>query len=164
MGATAIPFAISGNWAAGDIARALEALHEKKGIEYIKAVQEITEMKIFKPVSGSKEIFSALGKSHSDFENILAAAEKMVEKGYRVFILPNPGGTRSGDCTLQKKSFVGLYDVKTIVGKGSIGSRLEESFGGRSYLYKRIKEPKWVPVWFRCHEGTNTAANILIIF
>ena len=130
---------ISGNRAFGDIARALGTLHEKKGAEYIKAIRKITEMKIFKSVDGSKEIFSALGKSHSDFDNILNAAEKMVEKGYRVFILPNPSGTRSGDCILQKKSFVGLYDVKTIIGKGSIGSRLEESAGQAHRVILNIK-------------------------
>ncbi len=152
---------ISGNWAAGDIARALGALHEKEGAEYIKAVREITEMKIFKPVDSSKEIFSALGKSHSDFDNILDAAEKMVEKGYRVFILPNPGGTRSGDCILQKKSFVGLYDVKTIIGKGSIGSRLEESEGQAHRVILNIKsqyDPKTMAKELRTYFERNENA------
>ena len=157
---------ISGNRAAGDIARALGALHEKKGAEYIKAIREITEMKMFKPVDGSKEIFSALGKSHSDFENILEAAEKMIEKGYRVFILPNPGGTRSGDCILQKKSFVGLYDVKTIVGKGSIGSRLEESTGQAHRVILNIKsqyDPKDIAYEIRTYFERHKEAREVIV-
>ncbi len=152
---------ISGNWAAGNIAQALRTLHEKEGVEYIKAVREITEMKIFKPVDGSKEIFSALGKSHSDFDNILDAAEKMVEKGCRVFILPNPGGTRSGDCILQKKSFVGLYDVKTIVGRGSIGSRLVESAGQAHRVILNIKsqyDPKTMAKELRTYFERNENA------
>lgn len=157
---------ISGNRAAGDIAQALGALNEKKGAEYIKAILEITEMKIFKSVDGSKEIFSALGKSHSDFENILNAAKKMAEKGYRVFILPNPRGTRSGDCILQKKSFVGLYDVKTIEGKGSIGSRLTESVGQANRVILNIRSqynPKDIAYEIRTFLEKNKEAREVII-
>ena len=144
----------------------MEALHEKIGAEYIKAVREITEMKIFKSVDGSKEIFSALGKSHPDFDNILDAAKKMVEKGYRVYIPPNPGETRSGDCILQKKSFVGLYDVKTIIGKGSIGSRLEESADQAHRVILNIKsryDPKDIAYEVRTYFERNKEAREIIV-
>ena len=130
---------IVGNKAARDITGALKSLHEKKGVEYVNVLREIIDMKIFKSVDGSKDIVSAIGETHPDFANIKDTAEKLAAKGYKIYILPNPSDTRSGDCILQKKGFVGLYDVKTIIGKGSIGSRLTDSVGQTNRVILNIK-------------------------
>ena len=48
--------------------------------------------------------------------------------GYCVYILPNPRSCRTADFIFEKKGILGLYDLKTVHGKGSVGSQLFDSF------------------------------------
>ena len=52
-----------------------------------------------------------------------------VEHGYRVYILPNPRSCRTADFIFEKKGILGLYDLKTVYGKGSVGTQLLDSIG-----------------------------------
>ena len=109
------------------IAADMERLHELEGEAYWKQLKAITERKEFKRVK--KGIFSAAGESDPDYKNLLDAANKAVEQGFKSFILPNPKGFRSADLILERKGFYRMYDVKTITGKTSVGNRLKESIG-----------------------------------
>ena len=64
-----------------------------------------------------------------DFDNLINAARKAVEHGYRVYILPNPRSSRTADFIFEKKGILGLYDLKTVYGKGSVGTQLLDSIG-----------------------------------
>ena len=60
-----------------------------------------------------------------------------MEHGYKVFILPNPKGVRTADFIFSIKNIYIVYDLKTIQGKASAGTRLLESIGqsNRVLLY-----------------------------
>ena len=51
------------------------------------------------------------------------------ECGYRVYILPNPRSCRTADFIFEKKGILGLYDLKTVYGKGSVETQLLDSIG-----------------------------------
>ncbi|MBO5704107.1 MAG: hypothetical protein J6R91_06045 [Bacteroidaceae bacterium] len=84
-------------------------------------------MKIFKKVK--KNIYSAVGKDDNDYKNLMAGAKKAVRAGYSVYILPNPNSVKNPDYIFKRDGVVKMYDLKTITGQGSIGSRLKESKG-----------------------------------
>ena len=83
----------------------------------------------FHPVEGETNIFSAISEQSDDFDNLINAARKAVEHGYRVYILPNPRSCRTADFIFEKKGILGLYDLKTVHGKGSVGTQLLDSIG-----------------------------------
>lgn len=112
----------------GDVTELLKSLHEKRGADYIQALRDIASLRIFKKTDVRK-VWSAIGDDSPDYDNLLSAAGKLANHGFEVFILPNPGSTRSGDYILRRKNFIGLYDLKTITGNNSIDDRLAESIG-----------------------------------
>jgi hypothetical protein len=52
-----------------------------------------------------------------------------VDKGNKVYILPNPSSVRTPDFIFVRKGNTKRYDLKTIVGQGSAGTRMIESIG-----------------------------------
>lgn len=148
------------------IDEALKELHELKGKEYRSKLEEITEMKIFKEYDGNKAIFYAGGEGSEDFPNQLNAARKAVYLGYTAYILPNPKGTRSGDLILARKNYLAAYDLKTISGKNSIGSRFEESIGQSRNVLLNMNtsyNPRDLALEIRRHfEHYSEAENVLI--
>lgn len=96
---------------------------------YSKQVERIARQGKYDPVEGEQGIFSAISNDNEDYENLLNAARKAVAHGYRVYILPNPGRTRTPDFIFERKGTYRPYDLKTITGKSSISNRLEESIG-----------------------------------
>ena len=112
-----------------DIAQELALLHTLSGADYSRQVEHIAQRNEFRTLAGESEIFAMGGEKGEDFDNLLYAAQKAVEHGHRVFILPNPKGIRSADVILEKKNVFKLYDVKTIQGKSSAGTRLQDSIG-----------------------------------
>lgn len=80
-------------------------------------------------MEGETEIFSTGGEKGEDYDNLLNAARKAVEHGYRIFILPNPKGFRTADFIFVQKENYKSYDLITIIGKASVGNRLLESIG-----------------------------------
>ena len=111
------------------IAVELEELHYLKGANFIKQLKQIVNYGEFHPVEGETSIYSTGGEKSDDYENLLNAARKALEHGYRVFVLPNPKGTRTPDFIFEQKRNFKVYDLKTISGKASVGNRLFESIG-----------------------------------
>lgn len=107
----------------------LKELHNLKGASFIKKLKEIVYYGEFHLVEGETGIYSTGGEQSPDYENLLNAARKAVEHGYRVFVLPNPKGTRTPDFIFEQKGNCKVYDLKTISGKASVSNRLFESIG-----------------------------------
>ncbi len=107
----------------------LQELHYLKGARFINQLKLIIYYGDFHPVEGETNIFSAINEQSDDFDNLLNAARKAVEHGYRVYILPNPKGIRTADFIFERKGVYKMFDLKTITGKNSVGNRLKESIG-----------------------------------
>ena len=107
----------------------LKELHNLKGASFIQKLKEIVYYGEFHPVEGEMGIYSTGGEQSPDYENLLNAARKAVEHGYRVFVLPNPKGTRTPDFIFEQKGNCKVYDLKTISGKASVSNRLFDSIG-----------------------------------
>ena len=111
------------------MAEELQELHYLKGASFIKQLKLIVYYGEFRLVEGETDIYSAISEQSEDFENLINAARKAVEHGYRVYILPNPRSCRTPDFIFEKKGILGLYDLKTVHGKGSVGTQLLDSIG-----------------------------------
>ena len=107
----------------------LQELHNLKGAQFINQLKQIIYCGKFHPVEGDSGIYSAISETSDDFDNLINAARKAVEHGYRVYILPNPRNSRTADFIFEKKGILGLYDLKTVYGKGSVGTQLLDSIG-----------------------------------
>ena len=107
----------------------LQELHYLKGARFINQLKLIIHYGEFNLVEGETDIFSAISENSDDFNNLINAARKAVEHGYRVYILPNPRSCRTADFIFEKKGILGLYDLKTVYGKGSVGTQLLDSIG-----------------------------------
>ncbi len=107
----------------------LQELHYLKGARFINQLKIIVNSGEFRLVEGETEIFSAVGEKCDDFDNLINAARKAVEHGYRVYILPNPRSCRIADFIFEKRGILGLYDLKTVYGKGSVETQLLDSIG-----------------------------------
>ncbi len=107
----------------------LQELHYLKGARFINQLKLIIHYGEFHLVEGETDIYSAISENSDDFDNLINAARKAVEHGYRIYILPNPRGCRTADFIFEKKGILGLYDLKTVQGKGSVGTQLLDSIG-----------------------------------
>ena len=112
-----------------DIAEELSLLHSLEGADFSKQVARIARRNEFIPVENEKNIFAVRGFQDRDYANLLSAARKAVAFGYSVYILPNPKDFRTADFIFERKGIYRVYDLKTVVGKGSVDSRLAESIG-----------------------------------
>ena len=112
-----------------DMDALLEDLQILHGISFIRQLKEIADHPSFYPVKDENNIFTTGGEKGDDYDNLLNAAHKAVEHGYRVFILPNPKGIRTADFIFERKGVYKMFDLKTITGKNSVGNRLKESIG-----------------------------------
>lgn len=112
-----------------DILSELDELHMRHGSHFIWQLKVIAGHPSFSPIENETNIYSTGGESEEDYENLLNAARKAVEHGYRVFILPNPKGIRTADFIFERKGVYKMFDLKTISGKNSVGNRLKESIG-----------------------------------
>ena len=110
-----------------DIALELSRLRVLRGVDFVRQLKKVVHLGIFKPIENEKDIYAAAGNHRDDFPLLLEAARKAVARGNKVFILPNPKGTRSADFIFESKGVYKMYDLKTISGKSSIGNRLIES-------------------------------------
>ncbi len=111
------------------VADELQELHFLKGAQFIKQLKLIINSGEFRPIEGETDIFSAISEQSEDFDNLINAARKAVEHGYRVYLLPNPRSCRTADFIFEKKGILGLYDLKTVHGKASVGTQLIDSIG-----------------------------------
>ena len=112
-----------------DFTAELAKLHQLTGAEFSRQVERIALRKEFHPLDTDENIFSVGGEKSDDYQNLLVAARKAVEIGYKVYLLPNPKETRTADFILYKKGVYRVYDLKTIFGKSSVANSLEDSIG-----------------------------------
>ena len=122
-----------------DITKELARLHHLKGADFVKQLKLITSFSGFKPVESEENIYTMGGENSEDYENLLYAARKAVSFGYRVFILPNPKGFRTADYIFERKGVYKLFDLKTIIGRNSVGNRLRESMGQTNSVLLNLK-------------------------
>lgn len=107
----------------------LQELHYLKGASFINQLKLIINSGEFLPVEGEPGIFGAISNQSDDYDNLIKAARKAVEHGYRVYLLPNPKGIRTADFIFVRKGVLKLFDLKTIAGRNSVDNRLSESVG-----------------------------------
>ena len=112
-----------------DLDTLLQDLHSLQGAAFVTQLKYIASHRAFSPIGGEVGIYSVGGEQDADFENLLNAARKAVEHGYRVFILPNPKGIRTADFIFERKGVFKMFDLKTISGSNSVGNRLKDSIG-----------------------------------
>ena len=121
-----------------DIAQELARLHELEGAAYSRQVEHIARMSVFHLLEGEVGIYATAEEKGADYENLIAAARKAVEHGYQVFILPNPRGIRTADYIFERKGMYKIYELKTIYGQSSAGTRLTESIGQTNRIILNI--------------------------
>jgi len=107
----------------------LEDLQILHGSGFVNQLKLIAAHRAFYPIKGETDIHTTGGEGGEDYENLLNAARKAVDHGYRVFILPNPKGVRTADFIFERKGVYKMFDLKTISGKNSVGNRLKDSIG-----------------------------------
>ena len=112
-----------------DITSELAKLKTLRGSDFVGQLKFITSSKAFHALLTDPDIYVVGGEDDPDFPNLLIAARKAVEHGYRVYILPNPREVRTADFIFERRSVFKLFDLKTISGKSIVGSRLIESIG-----------------------------------
>lgn len=112
-----------------DFTAELSKLHQLSGAEYSRQVEQIALRKEFHHLETDKDIFTVGGEKDKDYPNLLTAARKAVEFGYKVYILPNPRETRTPDFIFEKKGIFRAYDLKTVFGKSSAEDSLLSSIG-----------------------------------
>lgn len=112
-----------------DITAELAKLHELRGAEFSRQVELIALRREFHPIDNERGIFTVGDNKNDDYENLIQAARKAVEFGYKVYLLPNLKGIRTADFIFEFKGIFVMYDLKTIQGSNSVGTRLLESIG-----------------------------------
>jgi len=122
-----------------DIVQMLALLHELQGIDFVRQLRLITERHEFSPLQDDPLIFTVGGEGSDDYGSLLDAARKAVEHGYKVFMLPNPKGFRTADFIFERKGVYKMFDLKTILGRNSVGNRLKESIGQTNSVLLNLK-------------------------
>ena len=87
---------------------------------FVTLLKEITKHPAYSALKSDPNIYTTGDESGEDYDNLLNAARKAVEHGYRVFILPNPKGFRTADFVFERKGVYKMFDLKTITGKSSL--------------------------------------------
>ena len=150
-----------------DIADELEELHYRSGSHFIYQLKVIASHPSFYPVKDEINIFTTGGEGGEDFDNLLNAARKAVEHGYKVFILPNPQGIRTADFIFERKGVYKMFDLKTISGKSSLGNRLMESIGQTNHVLINVctkYNPRLMATQIRSYFQANPDAIEVIIY
>ena len=118
-------------------------------------------------MEGEKDIFSVGGENGENYDNLMNAARKAVEHGYRVFLLPNPKGIRTADFIFERKGVYKMFDLKTITGKSSVSTRLMESIGQTNHVVLNMAtdyEPRLLAKDIQAYfESNRDAREVLIL-
>ena len=117
-------------------------------------------------MEGDSNIYIIDGMQGDDYDNLLNAARKAVEHGYRVFILPNPKGVRTADYIFERKGVYKMFDLKTIQGKSSVVNRLLESVGQTNHVLLNMTtnyEPRLLAKDVQHYFKTNKEAREVLI-
>ena len=144
----------------------LQELHYLKGAQFIKQLKLVLYYGEFHPVEGETNVYSAISEHSDDFDNLIIAARKAVEHGYRVYILPNPKGIRTADFIFERKGVYKMFDLKTITGKNSVGNRLMESIGQTNHVLLNMQiyyDPRLLAKEIQAYFETNREAREVLI-
>lgn len=150
-----------------DIAEQLADLHTLKGAGFISMLKEITQQRAFTPLEGESNIYTTGGTKEDDYDNLLNAARKAVEHGYKVFILPNPKGIRTADFIFERKGVYKMFDLKTISGRASLENRLMESIGQTNHVLINVctkYNPRLMATQIRSYFQANPEAIEVLIY
>ena len=149
-----------------DISLELAKLHQLTGADFIRQLKLIVSGGGFHPVEGEIDIFSVGGEHGDDYDNLLNAARKAVNHGYRVYILPNPVGIRTADYIFERKGVYKMFDLKTIKGKSSVMNRLLESIGQTNHVVLNMTvdyEPRLLAKDIKAYFESNRNAREVLI-
>ena len=150
-----------------DLNTLLEDLHVAFGSGFVYTLKQITSHNEFKQLEGETEIYAVGGENSEDFANLINAARKAVEHGYRVYILPNPKNIRTADFIFERKGVYKMFDLKTIMGKSSAENRLLESIGQTNHVLLNMAtyyEPRLLAKDVKTYfEVNKNAREVLII-
>lgn len=122
-----------------DLATDLARLHILEGANFIRQLKIIAASEEFHPLKDDNNIFTTGGEKQEDYDNLIDAAHKAVELGYKVYILPNPKSIRTADFIFEQHGIYKMYELKTIQGKASVGNRLFDSIGQTHHVLLNIK-------------------------
>lgn len=150
-----------------DIAEQLADLHTLKGAGFISMLKEITQQRAFTPLEGESNIYTTGGTKEDDYNNLLNAARKAVEHGYKVFILPNPKGIRTADFIFERRGVYKMFDLKTISGRASLENRLMESIGQTNHVLINVctkYNPRLMATQIRSYFQANPEAIEVLIY
>ena len=150
-----------------DIAQELAKLHYIRGVEFIRQLKWLSRLNIFKPVDGEKDILAAESCHGEDWPSLLDAARKAVTHGNKVYILPNPKGTKTADYIFENKGVYKLYDLKTISGKASLGNRLVESSDQTNRVLVNVRttyNPRLMASQIKKYFDTNSLAVEVLVY
>ena len=111
------------------LAEEIYRLYELTGADFIAQLKAVTSRAEFHLLENEPNIFTVGGETGEDYDSLINAALKAVAHGYRVYILPNPKKCRTADFIFVRKGVYKLFELKTITGKASVGTRLMESIG-----------------------------------
>ena len=114
-------------------------LQTARGAAFVSLLKEIANHPAYSALGTDPSIYTIGGERGEDYDNLLNAARKAVEHGYRVFILPNPKGFRTADFVFERKGVYRMYDLKTIQGKASVMNRLLESVGQTNHVLLHMR-------------------------
>jgi hypothetical protein len=149
-----------------DIALLLEDLQILHGSGFVNQLKLITAHRAFYPIKGEIDIYTTGGEGGEDYENLLNAARKAVEHGYRVFVLPNPKGVRTADFIFERKGVYKMFDLKTISGNNSVDNRLKDSIGQTNRVLLHIVtnyEPRPLAKSIKRYFEKNTEAKEVLV-
>ncbi len=150
-----------------DIAEQLADLHTLKGAGFISMLKEITQQRAYTPLEGENNIYTTGGTKEDDYNNLLNAARKAVEHGYKVFILPNPKGIRTADFIFERRGVYKMFDLKTISGRASLENRLMESIGQTNHVLINVStkyNPRLMATQIRSYFQANPEAIEVLIY
>ena len=149
-----------------DITAELAKLKALRGSEFVGQLKLISSSKEFHALPSDSNIYIVGGENDADFQNLLSAARKAVEHGYKVYILPNPHDFKTADFIFERRNVFKLFDLKTISGKSIAGSRLIESIGQSNRVllnmtsnYSPAALARSIKMYF---ESSNDALEVLV--
>jgi len=149
------------------IAEEIYRLYELSGADFIAQLKAVTSRAEFHPLEDEPNIFTVGGEISEDYANLINAALKAVAHGYRVYILPNPKKYRTADFIFVRKGVFKLFELKTIKGKTSVGTRLMESIGQTNDVLLNIQsayDPRLLAKDIQSYfEANKNAREVLIM-
>lgn len=122
----------------GGINKAIELYNKKKvNAEKVAILKDIAKMKDFKAIKNlSTKDNTIYGFNVKQYEKILkekempkniVIAKKLLSNNYDVYLLPNPSKIKSADFIAVKGRKYYYYEAKTINGKSTLKTRLQEA-------------------------------------